>query len=123
MIPFLARLKKQHTISQLAAEYYFGPGLHVRGTIQTDNDIYLDCNFAGKLITEGLIEIDVNARAKAEVSARTLLLHGELKGPAQVRERAVLAGNASYEGDLQASVLEVQPGAQLKGQVRAEANV
>lgn len=122
MIPFLSRLRKQdQSISQLAAEYYLGSGVSGRGAITTDSDIYIDCDFDGELTSEGVVEIDVNATVRATVRARTLILHGHLNGDTEVKERAVIANNATLAGKLSSSVIEIQPGAIVSAHVLSQA--
>lgn len=119
MINFLSRLRKPETVTKLAAEYYFGPGLKARGKIKTDSDIYLDCDYEGELVSQGVIEIDTNAHVQADLSCRSLRLSGQLAGSAKVKEQATILANADYSGELNCTVIEINQGALIDGQIRA----
>ncbi len=116
-LKFWSKLPHEEAISHLAAEYYFGPGIQARGSLKTDSDIYIDCEFEGSIETQGVIEIDANAIVKADLTCRTMSLAGNLHGNVAVVEQASLAGNASYTGKLRCSNLKIDQGARINGQI------
>ncbi|HVY53273.1 MAG TPA: polymer-forming cytoskeletal protein, partial [Gammaproteobacteria bacterium] len=85
--------------------------------IETEHDIYIDCNYTGEIHTEGLVEIDANARVKANIKCRAITIAGKLEGKVIAAQHITAQANADIKGHLEAPVVEVAQGAILNANV------
>ena len=116
-MPSIVSLRKKQDITKLAAEYFLSSFVSAHGDIVTDQDIYLDCTFQGSIKTEGLIEIDTNAKIEASIEARAIKLNGIFNGTLTAKEHLTIASGAQASGQLQASVVQIDQGAIINAQI------
>ena len=66
---------------------------------------------------EGFLEVGEAAKIKASVSAGEALVAGEVLGNLTVSGKLDLLETSRVEGDIEASILSVAPGAKINGQI------
>ena len=120
MISQLRRRGDKTAIAHLSAQYSLGATLQAHGDIVTEHDVYLDCNFDGSIKSEGLIEIDVNARVHGNISARAINISGWYQGQATAREQFTALGSATIRGSVSANNLQIDQGAIVVAEIQSQ---
>jgi cytoskeletal protein CcmA (bactofilin family) len=92
-------------------------GTLVRGRISGAEDIDLFGRVEGQIEIDGVLKIDGNARADAEITASDIYVYGILIGNATATDTIHLTESALVVGDLTAPRIIIDSGARVKGQV------
>lgn len=93
-----------------------GQSVKFTGEIHSDEDILVDGSVEGSiLVPNHSVVIGPKSRVQAHIEAKSILIHGQLKGKINASERVQLATTARFEGDLITRRLEVQDGAVFTG--------
>jgi cytoskeletal protein CcmA (bactofilin family) len=95
-----------------------GPQVQAKGDVQTDDDIFVDCSFEGKLTTPGALEIGKNAAFKGTVAARSVIVEGEVNAQIKADEEISVANCASVKGSLEALRVSADHGAALDAKIK-----
>jgi cytoskeletal protein CcmA (bactofilin family) len=96
----------------------FSPGVTVHGSIQTAEDIYVDCRFEGTLTSQThRITLGPNAKVKATVRAPELEVFGTLHGNSNIAGRMTLRPGSKVLGDIKSCDIVIDDGAHFKGSV------
>jgi len=110
----------QTAIAHLSAQYSLGAGMKAVGQIVTEHDVYLDCDFDGSIQSEGLVEIDVNSKTQADITARSIKLSGWYQGRAVAREQFTALASATLRGSITAPLLEIDQGAIVAAEITSQ---
>lgn len=95
-----------------------GPGLHVEGEVRGDEDLILDGQVKGALhLGRHQLLIGEAGKAEADVTARKVVVFGELVGNIEADECIELGHTARVRGNLRTPKLRIDEGAQLNGRV------
>lgn len=95
-----------------------GPGLKVEGEVRGDEDLILDGEVKGALaLGQHQLLIGEAGRAIANVTARKVVVFGELKGDIEAKESVELGHTARVEGNIKTPKLRIDEGAILNGRV------
>jgi cytoskeletal protein CcmA (bactofilin family) len=93
--------------------------------IAKDTSIKGNLEFVGTLIVEGTLESQVkgaeliiqkNGKINGSLSVRTLNCHGKIEGNIEA-ENIVIHSSAEVSGEIKATVLEIEPGAAINGNI------
>ena len=100
-----------------------GSTTRFQGELESHEDTVIEGTFQGKIIVpSGRLTVSREARVKAEVQVRSLLLHGELIGPVSASERVQISETGRMSGDITTPKLMVANGAQFKGGINIPRN-
>ena len=95
-----------------------GKSVTLRGELSGSGDLYLDGTFEGTVtLEESRLTIGPNARVKAEVRVRDLIIFGVVEGNMHVAGRIELRQSANLTGDVVASRMSVEENASIHGRV------
>jgi cytoskeletal protein CcmA (bactofilin family) len=95
-----------------------GKSVVVRGELSGDEDLYIDGDIEGTVtLPDSRLTIGPNARAKADISARDVIVLGHLTGNIQATGRVDLRPSAIVKGDIHAGRLSIEESAVLTGRV------
>jgi cytoskeletal protein CcmA (bactofilin family) len=95
-----------------------GKSVVVRGELSGDEDLYIDGDIEGTVtLPDSRLTIGPNARAKADISARDVIVFGHLTGNIQATGRVDLRPSAIVKGDIHAGRLSIEEDAVLTGRV------
>lgn len=97
-----------------------GEGIHVDGTIVSDEDLTVKGKVEGTLRSRGTLRIAKEAKVRAEIDGRRVLVHGDVEGDLRGSEKVILGPTAVLKGDIEAPALEIQEGAFFKGRIVME---
>jgi cytoskeletal protein CcmA (bactofilin family) len=98
-----------------------GKSVQVRGEVKGSEDLLVDGVVEGTItLTESRLTIGPNAKVKANVSARDVVVVGSLTGDVQASGRVELRAGANLTGDIRAARLSIEENAILSGKVDLE---
>jgi cytoskeletal protein CcmA (bactofilin family) len=100
-----------------------GKSVVIRGEISGNEDLYLDGDIEGTItLTESRLTIGPNARVRADVTVRDIVVFGMLTGNVQATGRVDVRQSATVNGDILAGRLSIEESAILKGRVELKAS-
>ena len=95
-----------------------GKSVIIRGDLSGSEDLYLDGDIEGTItLPENRLTIGPNARAKADIHARDVVVLGRLTGNVTATGRVDLRESALVNGDIVATRLAIEESVTLKGRV------
>jgi cytoskeletal protein CcmA (bactofilin family) len=100
-----------------------GKSVIIRGDLSGNEDLYLDGDIEGTItLAESRLTIGPNARVRANITVRDVIVLGDLIGNVQATGRVDLRQSASVNGDILAGRLSIEESAILKGRVELRAS-
>jgi cytoskeletal protein CcmA (bactofilin family) len=100
-----------------------GKSVVIRGGLSGNEDLFIDGDVEGTVtLPESRLTIGPNARVKADVSAREVVIFGHLTGNVQATGRVELRQSALVKGDILAGRLSIEESAVLTGRVELKAS-
>lgn len=95
-----------------------GPGLAIEGEIHGDEDLILDGRVRGSVsLGKHQLLIGEAGSAHADVSAKKVVVFGEVVGNIQGTETVELRRTANVKGNIRTASLRVEEGATLQGRI------
>ena len=99
-------------------EAHLGKSLVIKGDVSGSEDLYLDGQVDGTIDLNGnRLTIGPNGRVKANLSARSAVIHGKLEGNIKATDRVDLKQSAVVTGDIITQRIAIDEGAYFKGGV------
>jgi cytoskeletal protein CcmA (bactofilin family) len=97
---------------------HLGKSLVIKGEVSGSEDLYLDGQVEGAIDLKGhRLTIGPNGRVKANLSARSAVIHGKLEGNINATDRVDLKQSAIVTGDIVTQRISIDEGAFFKGGV------
>lgn len=90
-------------------------GTTIRGEIQSPNDIIVDGNFEGKIISQSRVIVGPKANIKGDVICNNCDFSGRIEGNFFVKDTLSLSGSCIVNGDLHIKRLQVELDAKFNG--------
>ena len=90
-------------------------GTVIKGEITSPNDIRIDGEFEGKIISGGRVVIGETAVIKGDLVCGNVDMWGKIEGNVYVKEILSLKSGCSIKGNIQTSRLYVEIGAEFNG--------
>jgi cytoskeletal protein CcmA (bactofilin family) len=95
-------------------------GIRIKGEITGREDLFIDGYLEGKLdLGNASVTVGPNGKVKADVSAREVVVRGQLDGKIDGRERVQLWNSGRVTGEVRTERLAIEDGALLRGKVEA----
>ena len=95
-----------------------GKSVQIRGELQGSEDLMVDGMVDGTIaLQESRLTIGPNAKVKANVSARDIVVMGSIQGNLQASGRIELRAGCQVVGDLRAARLSIEENASFSGKV------
>ncbi len=89
--------------------------VEIKGTIKFSNDLVVDGKIEGHIASDGSLTVGENARIRAEIKTRSVVIYGKVHGNIEVVDKVELKANAELVGDIKAASLSIEPGAIFVG--------
>lgn len=89
--------------------------VEIKGSIKFENDLVVDGRIEGQITSDGSLTVGENARIKAEIKTRSVVIYGKVHGGIEVTDSIELKANAELVGDIKAASLSIEPGAVFVG--------
>lgn len=98
-----------------------GSSLEIKGKISGSEDLQIDGKVEGPVSLPGQkLTVGNSGRLNSEVSAREVVVYGNLSGNLAVQDRVEIKKDASVTGDIRASRISIEDGAYFKGRIEIE---
>lgn len=110
-------LKKNRLELKTTAEYFIAATAKATGRIETESDVIIDGVFDGQINTSGLLEIGKNAKVDGKFEARALIVEGQIKGQAKIRDEIQIKRCGIVKAELDCGEIEVEKGAVINGKL------
>jgi len=95
-----------------------GKSVQIKGELQGSEDLLIDGGVEGTVtLHESRLTIGPNARVKANVTARDIVVMGMLQGDLHATGRIELRAGSQVTGDLRAARLSIEENASYSGKV------
>lgn len=95
-------------------------GIRIKGEVTGSEDLFVDGQIDGKLtMSDGSVTVGPNGKVKADISAREVVVRGEVTGKVSARDRVQLWSTGRVHGEVQTARLAIEDGALLRGNVEA----
>ncbi len=89
--------------------------VEIKGKINFTNDLVVDGKIEGEIISDGSLTVGENARIRAEIRTRSVVIYGKVYGNISVSERVELKKDAELVGDIKAGTISIEAGAIFVG--------
>src|SRR5215471_11359980 len=97
---------------------HIGKSVVIKGELSGSEDLFLDGHVSGAIELKGhTLTIGPNGQVKANINARSVVLHGKLEGDILASDRVELRKSAIMVGSINTQRVSVEDGAYLNGQV------
>lgn len=97
------------------AETVVGPSVKIQGDLNSEGNIKIEGQVAGKVKTSQSVFVVPGAKITADVVAGNAIIGGDIQGNLKVSGHLVLQSTAKIVGDINCTVLRVEDGAQFSG--------
>jgi cytoskeletal protein CcmA (bactofilin family) len=91
--------------------------MRIHGRVTVDGDLIVEGSFTGALEVSGSLRLAASAQCQASVQARVAHVQGAFTGVLICSERIVVGPGARVLGDLSAPAIEVDPTAEIAGEI------
>lgn len=92
-----------------------GPRDSLVGTLTVDGDVRIEGTLDGEVSATGEVNVHSTGTARAQISARDIVVSGTVEGNIVALELVTLDETASFAGEVRAARLRVDDGATLNG--------
>jgi cytoskeletal protein CcmA (bactofilin family) len=95
-----------------------GKSVIIKGELSGSEDLTIEGQIEGKIeLKQNVLTIGPNARIKASVFAKTVVVQGEVHGNVTASERVEIRDSGSVDGDLSAPRVAISDGAHFRGSI------
>lgn len=116
--PSSSAAPRQTSTSQLAAgsgRNMLSSDVEIKGRVKFTNDLVVDGKIEGEIDSDGSLTVGENARVRAEIRTRSVVIYGKVHGNITVTDRVEIKANAELVGDIKAATLSIEAGAIFVG--------
>jgi cytoskeletal protein CcmA (bactofilin family) len=95
-------------------------GIRIKGEITGKEDLFVDGTVEGKLdCGNAIVTVGPNGKVKADISAREVIVRGQVDGKIEGTEKVQLWNSGRVIGEVRTERLAIEDGALLRGKVEA----
>ena len=95
-----------------------GKSVVIKGELNGSEDLTIEGQVEGKIeLRQNVLTIGANARIKAQVFAKSVIILGEVTGNVAATEKVDIRDNGSVDGDIAAPRVAIAEGAHFRGSV------
>ena len=95
-----------------------GKSVTIKGELSGNEDLYIDGDIEGSItLPEHALTIGPNARVRADLKVRDVIVFGKVNGNIQATGRVDLRQSAVVNGDIYGGRLSIEENAMVKGKV------
>jgi cytoskeletal protein CcmA (bactofilin family) len=120
----MAMLKRDEVSSTAAVagdlNALLGRGSEFEGKLTFEGTVRIDGKFTGTIVTNDVLVIGEGAKVNAEISAGTVIVHGEINGNTKAKTAIELHHPAKVRGNLETPSLMIEKGVVFEGQCKME---
>jgi len=97
------------------AETVVGPSVKIQGDLNSEGNIKIEGQVAGKVKTSQSVYVIGGAKIAADVLAGNAVIGGEIQGNLKIEGHLILQSTAKIAGDISCAILRVEDGAYFSG--------
>ncbi len=95
-------------------------GIKIRGELTGTEDLFIDGTVEGKITLENsVVTVGPNAVVKADITAREVVVRGNVEGKLYGSERIQIWHSAKIHGDMKSERVAIEEGSELHGHMEA----
>ena len=105
-------------IRQYKVVVNIGKSVIIKGELSGSEDLTIEGQVEGKIeLRQNVLTIGPNAKIKAQVAAKTIVVEGSVQGNVMATERIEIRDKGSVEGDLASPRVAIADGAHFRGSI------
>jgi len=104
----------------VAATTTIGPGIRLKGELQGEGTLVVLGQFEGDIALDGTLHVGPDARVDANISARSIVIAGVVRGNLSADTRVEILPTGSLTGTVKSGSFAAADGATVKGEVWIE---
>jgi cytoskeletal protein CcmA (bactofilin family) len=109
---------QQKTIQPNSGSAVIGKGMRIKGSIRSEQDVFLDGEVEGELNVENFrLIIGPHGKAIANARAREVDIHGSIQGDVDSTDKICVRSGARLVGDIRTAGIVIEDGAYFRGGV------
>ena len=98
-----------------------GSTITIKGEICSDEDLEIDGKVEGPISLRGhRLTVGRNAQLKTEITAREVIVYGNVSGNLHARDRVEIKKDGQVIGDITTKRISIEDGAYFKGRIEIE---
>ena len=95
-----------------------GKSVIIKGELSGSEDLTIEGQVEGKIeLNNNVLTIGTNAKIKAQVFAKTIIVLGEVTGNITASEKVDIRDNGSVDGDITSPKVAIAEGAHFRGAI------
>lgn len=95
-----------------------GKSVVIKGELSGSEDLTIEGHVEGRIeLKDNILTIGANAKIRAEVFAKTVIVLGEITGNVTASEKVDIRDNGSVDGDITSPRVAIAEGAHFRGSV------
>lgn len=98
-------------------------GTHLKGTLETKNDIRIAGTLEGEAKAKGKVIVASSGKVEGDIEAVDADIAGNVDGEVKVTSKLVLRKSAVVEGDIYTKTILAEEGAQINGSFHMSENI
>jgi len=112
----MINLSKKGHISELVSYsgVFIGSEVTAKGSIKTEEDVFIDGKFIGSLETLGAVELGKNSNFTGSIKARSVVIEGVAKSDIEADDSVHIEGCGQISGSINSKNIDIDSGAILK---------
>lgn len=117
----LSAEKKGHITDLIGySGIFIGPEVLANGKINTEEDVYIDGDYKGEIVSSGAIELGKNSLFHGKIKARSVVIEGRVKADILADDSIHISGCGHLYGTVEAKNVSVDPGAMINAKVKTK---
>src|SRR3990172_3384376 len=98
-----------------------GTSVVIKGELSGSEDLTIEGQVEGKIeLRQNVLTIGANAKIKAQVFAKAVIIFGEIVGNVAATEKVDIRDNGSVDGDIAAPRVAIAEGAHFRGSIEMQ---
>ncbi len=95
-----------------------GKSVIIKGELSGSEDLTIEGQVDGKIeLRQNVLTIGPNGKIKAQITAKTVVIEGQVQGNITATERVDIRDNGTVDGDLSAPRVSIADGAHFRGAI------
>lgn len=97
-----------------------GRGINIKGNLSGAEDLVIEGSVEGHISLKNHLTIMETGKITAEITTRSLLVHGEVSGNIEAEDMVSLSSEANVVADIRAPRVVLEDGARFKGRIEMD---
>jgi cytoskeletal protein CcmA (bactofilin family) len=112
------RTESQRGLEREKTTVNIGKSVVIKGELSGSEDLTIEGQVEGKIeLRQNVLTIGANARIKAQVFAKAVIILGEVTGNVTASEKVDIRDNGSVDGDIASPRVAIAEGAHFRGSI------